>query len=348
MVVVLGILGAVAVHFLIAAKDGAMTLAELPAFHSSAGGLDRWLESLRESADAMGVELVLYGILTLIGLLLVLRAVASAIVVYRQRRFLGQAAPGFSKQSSYRAPAHRILLGRGLTHRMLLAFAGTVALLGLCTAAVVYSTLSRSLREHQLKRAAVLALNVSDTAAAYLVQKKAKELQLLVRKSATDKTTAYIIVADRKGAIVAHSLAELPRELQTANVPGATQPSERRDLTLGSQPVYEVAAPVLDGQAGMVRVGLWGDRVEAEIGRVLAPVMIGIFAVVVAGLLSSVYFVWRINRPIQRLVRIASHISHGDLEFPLDGTRDGGEFGELSRSLERLRSSVKAAMARLS
>lgn len=360
MVVVLGILGAVAVHFLIATRDGAVTLADLSVFQSSAGRIDGWLGTMRQSLDGIGIELVLYGILTLIGLLLVVRAVASVIVVYRQRKYMGQRFSGLLQESPLGLPTNTsplppngargrwMFLSRGLSGRMFVAFTGIVALLGICTAAVVYSTLTRSMREHQLKRATVLALNVSDTAAPYLVQKKAKALPLLLRKSAADKATAYIIVADRKGAIVAHSLAELPDELQTSHDDRATQSLERRDLTLGSQRVYEVAVPVLDGQAGRVRVGLWADQVEAENRRVVAPVMIWILAVVVAGLLSSIYFVWRINRPILRLVRIASHISHGELDFPLGGTRAGGEFGELSRSLERMRSSVKAAMTRLS
>ena len=241
----------------------------------------------------------------------------------------------------------RAAFGRGFAGKLLLAFAGTVALFGMGAAAVVYFTLTPSLREHELKWATVLALNVSDSAAGYLAAKHSADLPRLLRKFASDQSTAYIVVADRGGAVVAHNLAELPVELRPANDAGLTPALDRRTLTIGSEPVYEVAAPVLDGRAGVVRVGLWADRVEAQIQLAVAPLMIGILAVVVAGLLSAIYLVRRINRPILRLVRRASHISHGELEIPIGGPREGGELRDLSLSLERMRSSVKAALTRL-
>jgi methyl-accepting chemotaxis protein len=69
--------------------------------------------------------------------------------------------------------------------------------------------------------------------------------------------------------------------------------------------------------------------------------------VIGGGILMVIYFVWRINRPIIRLIRTARRISSGDLEAPSLGTEDKSEFGELSRALERMRSSIKAAMIRL-
>jgi len=58
--------------------------------------------------------------------------------------------------------------------------------------------------------------------------------------------------------------------------------------------------------------------------------------------------VWKINRPILKLIRAAKSISIGDLDTAALDTEDPTEFGELSRALERMRSSVKAAMIRLS
>jgi HAMP domain-containing protein len=61
----------------------------------------------------------------------------------------------------------------------------------------------------------------------------------------------------------------------------------------------------------------------------------------------AIYLAWKINRPIVRLVRSAQKISDGDLDAPSFGTADSTEFGELARALERMRSSIKAALARL-
>jgi methyl-accepting chemotaxis protein len=111
--------------------------------------------------------------------------------------------------------------------------------------------------------------------------------------------------------------------------------------------VYEISVPILEGQIGAARVGIWEDDVNAEIGEMLAPVLKLITLVVIAGILLAVFLVRRINRPIMRLISSAERISHGDLDVPSIGTDDRSEFGELSRALERLRSSVRAAMIRL-
>ena len=147
--------------------------------------------------------------------------------------------------------------------------------------------------------------------------------------------------------MAAHSVATLPDELQPLLDRQPPRQTQRRTLTFGGRTVYETAVPLLDGQAGAVRVGLWAEEVDAEIRRAITPVIFSILAVIAGGVICSIYLVWQINRPIVKLVRIASHISRGELDIPLSGTHDPGEFGELSRSLERMRSSVKAAMTRL-
>jgi nitrogen fixation/metabolism regulation signal transduction histidine kinase len=61
----------------------------------------------------------------------------------------------------------------------------------------------------------------------------------------------------------------------------------------------------------------------------------------------AILLVWRITRPILRLVNSARRISEGELDTLSLTVDDSSEFGELSRSFERMRSSVKAAMSRL-
>jgi len=333
LVILAGGLVAIAVHFLMAQNSGSVSLADLPAASLPTGPSSRWMEIFRESTAGIDIELILYGVLTLIGVLLILRAIVSAIIVIRQRRYARMPETGSPHRVEPGMARHWSILGRGLTGKMLLALTGTVALFGFSTVAVVYFTVTNSLREHQLKRATVLALNISDAAASYVVAKKTAELGALLGKSASGPA--------------AQSLATLPSELPPSLNQAPTRRTQRQTLTVGGRAVYETTVPLLEGQAGTVRVGLWAQEVEAEIHRTVAPVILGILAVLAGGLICSIYLVWQINRPIAKLVRIASHISHGELDMPLSGTRDPGEFGELSRALERMRSSVKAAMTRL-
>ena len=348
LVILAGGLVAIGVHFLLGSNSGSTSLADLSQTPLQRGQSNSWTEIFRESTAQLDIEVVLYAALTLIGVLLILRALVSTIIVFRHRKRAWLPMPTLSKPAGPTMAKHRGVLGRGLGGKMLLAFTGTAALFGFCTLAIVYFSLTNSLREHQLQRAIVVALNVSDAAAGLLVAKKTADLTQLVRKSAGAETTAYIVVEDRQGTVVAHSVGTLPNELQPVLDRELPRQTQRRTLTVGGRAIYEVAVPLLDGQAGAVRVGLWTEEVEAEIRRTVAPVIFLLLAVIAGGLICSIYLVWQINRPIVKLVRVASHISRGDLDVPLSGTHDPGEFGELSRSLERMRASVKAAMTRLS
>jgi HAMP domain-containing protein len=89
--------------------------------------------------------------------------------------------------------------------------------------------------------------------------------------------------------------------------------------------------------------------VENETHRVLLP-LIGIIAFVslVGALLSFCLAHW-IIRPIVGLTEIADKVTMGDLETSVSGkcVKARDEIGDLARSLERMRSSLKAAMLRL-
>ena len=100
---------------------------------------------------------------------------------------------------------------------------------------------------------------------------------------------------------------------------------------------------------GIVHVGFWADAVQAEIRRALVPIL-GIIALVpLGGALLSFLLVHWIVRPLVGLTEIANQITRGDLETSVGGecvtSRD--EIGDLARSLECMRSSLRAAMLRL-
>jgi nitrogen fixation/metabolism regulation signal transduction histidine kinase len=96
-----------------------------------------------------------------------------------------------------------------------------------------------------------------------------------------------------------------------------------------------------------VRVGIWKDQIDDEINKTLIPIVKFIVLVFCGGILMAIFLTWRITRPIVRLVRTARRVSEGELDVPSLGVEDTDEFGELSRSFERMRSSVKAALTRL-
>lgn len=234
-----------------------------------------------------------------------------------------------------------------LTGRMMLTFTGVVAAFGVMTMALVYLTLRASLWEHAIERAKVTAVNISDTMPAYLLAKESNNLREVLRRHATKSGAAYVLVQDRAGRLLAHSFAVVPQEVQNLAPILVTREKSGRSFQLGKSMVHEISVPILEGQIGAVRVGIWQDGINAEIGETLAPMLQLIALAIITGVLLALYLAWKINRPIVKLISAAERISHGDLDLPSSGTDDWTELGDLSRALERLRCSVKAAMIRL-
>jgi len=246
-----------------------------------------------------------------------------------------------------RAWSRVVSYGHGLTGKMIVTFTAIIAAFGALTLALVYFTLKSSLTNQWIQQARVTAVNVGDSAPSQLFKKDAVRLREFLRKYANRPGMAYVLIEDRQGEILSHSFAVLPQQVQNTVPIDPPQTERHRLFRLGDSMVYEVRVPILEAQMGAVRVGIWKDDVDAEISKTVVPIMKLVVLVVCGGILMAIFLVWRITRPILRLVRTARRISEGELDVPSLGVNDAGEFGELSRSFERMRSSVKAAIVRL-
>ena len=100
---------------------------------------------------------------------------------------------------------------------------------------------------------------------------------------------------------------------------------------------------------GSAHVGFWADAVQNEIQRALLPIIAVIAIVPFFGALLSFLLAHWIVRPIVGLTQIADKVTMGDLDSSVDGdcVSARNEIGDLARALERMRSSLRAAMLRL-
>jgi sensor histidine kinase regulating citrate/malate metabolism len=228
-------------------------------------------------------------------------------------------------------------------------YTGVMLVLGIAVIAAVYQLTSAALRDQLEKRALAIATNLSDAAAGHLASKNLLAIHALARKYTLLDNVAYAFVRDDQGEVVAHTFGAFPDELRRGLSQGPARQVQQRELGLADKAVYETAVPVLDGQMGTVHVGFWADAVQAEIQRAIVPIL-GIIALVplVGALLSFLLAHW-IVRPLVGLTEIADKMTRGDLETSVAGecvtSRD--EIGDLARSLECMRSSLRAAMLRL-
>jgi HAMP domain-containing protein len=230
----------------------------------------------------------------------------------------------------------------GLRWKISIAFSGLILALGLFVIGIVYVFTSSALQKQVDLRSSAIATNLADAAAGFVSRKSTLELDALVAKYGRLDGVAYAFIQDPKGEILASSMNPFPVELKDAGSTGASS----RVTRLRGKSVYETRVPVLDGQLGIVRVGLWAETVQDDVRWTLLPIIGLIAACLALGIILSIMLASKTIRPILDLKAIADDISRGRLDATVS-IQSNDEVGELGRSLERMRASLKAAMARL-
>ena len=229
----------------------------------------------------------------------------------------------------------------GLRWKISLTFTSLILGLGVLVIGIVYHFTSSALQKQVDLRAQAIATNLADAGAGFVSRKGILELDALVAKYGRLDGVAYAFLQDPKGEILASSVQPFPVELN-----GTGSASLSHTTRLRGKTVYETRVPLLDGQLGVVRVGLWAETVEDDLRATLLPIIGLILACLALGIVVSVILASKTVRPILDLKSIADDISRGRLDTSVS-IQSNDEVGELGRSLERMRASLKAAMVRL-
>jgi sensor histidine kinase regulating citrate/malate metabolism len=144
-----------------------------------------------------------------------------------------------------------------------------IVALGLFSVGVVNQLTSHVLRGQMDDSATMMTLNFSDAAATYLASKDVLQLDTTIAKYARLSRVAYVLVQDRHGKVIAHSLGTLPAGLQEGLTSNGAREVNHRTVTLEGKTIYETSSPILDGQLGRAHIGIWAAAVESEIYRAL-------------------------------------------------------------------------------
>ncbi len=234
-----------------------------------------------------------------------------------------------------------------LKWRIAYTYGGLILILGLFVIGVVYQSMNHALRTESERRLNMITADLGDAAAGVMSPRQSLELKALVARYARVDGVAYVFVEDQKGNVAAHSMKSFPLDLLRPLTADERRESERTAQTYRGKTVYETRVPLLNGQLGAAHLGVWADAVEAEVKRSVFPVVALIAAGVAVSVIFAVLVAHGIILPIRQLTDAAGKISTGDLETPIVWDSND-EVGELARSLERMRSSLKAAIWRLS
>jgi HAMP domain-containing protein len=288
-------------------------------------------------------NMVLFGTLALLGIFMAGFSVVKAAEFSRNQAETESLHKTLGSRKSLAGFRGRKL---GLTWKIAGPLAGMMFFVGLLITGTVYQSVVTAMQDQVKRRAVAIATNLSDGAAMYLKKKNPVELHALLAKYVLLDDVAYVYVENGKGEVLADNPVRISTELQDRLVPGGFRTIRWSIVTLRGQAIHDMRVPIRDGQMGAAHVGIWKDSIDKQIRGALFSLVTLVLIILFAGITIVFMLVNRLSRPIVQLTEVARQMSKGDLDTPAS-VKSGDEIGDLASSLERMRSSLKAAMRRL-
>jgi HAMP domain-containing protein len=219
-------------------------------------------------------------------------------------------------------------------------------MLGIIGFIFIGQQVGQAMRRQLDRRSLDIATNLADGAAPHVLRGNSLELHALVTKYSLLSGVAYVAIRDRQGEIVAHSVGSNAPPLETLRSGKVSREAGQRELHFLGRQVFETENPILGGQLGVVQLGMWADMLRDEMRHLFLP-LAGVMGIVLLAIsLFSAFVVRRFVQPLIRLTHIADRVSMGELETVV-GIESNDEIGDLALAMDRLRSSLRAAMNRL-
>jgi HAMP domain-containing protein len=234
----------------------------------------------------------------------------------------------------------------GLQAKLILSFGAIGVVFGVLAWMIAQTFISQFVENAMKSRAELMTLNLSEIASRSLADGEAKAVSEQIAIRASNDIVAYIYVEDSRGQIVICEPKDLPLYLKR-NFPISAELAlggiQREYRGFG---IYELVRRLTTDNGGFVHLALWRNQMALESRpaavRVAAALVFAVLLIVSIFALILSYLI----RPFLELVRRAERISAGDLTLPL-GIKTADDVGEIARSLERIRASLRAASRRL-
>ncbi|MCL5039276.1 MAG: HAMP domain-containing protein [Firmicutes bacterium] len=189
-------------------------------------------------------------------------------------------------------------------------------LLGGVTTLEVRSTLQKTLAGELEQRGVSIARDVAARSQDLLLTNNLFALHRLVTDTlGNNRDVRYVFILDGQGQIVAHTFGDgFPAALISAN---SVRPGERvrlESFRTEEGIIHDVAVPVLEGRAGVVRVGLTERSLMTTMSEITARLLASILIVSILGIVAAFLLTKLLTSPIHHLVEATRAVAAGDFK----------------------------------
>ncbi len=138
--------------------------------------------------------------------------------------------------------------------------------------------------------------------------------QLLQETLANHTDVIYAFVVNPQEQILAHTFEDgFPTALQSLNMPAANGDATHQLYTSNQGRIHDFAAPIFEGKAGVVRLGVSEAQLQDTINIITGQMLLTTLLVAMAGIVAATLLTWLLTRPILQLVETTRRVGGGDL-----------------------------------
>jgi len=221
-------------------------------------------------------------------------------------------------------------------------------LVALAVLLVSFSLLRRqeqALTEAVTRRGLSMAANLAAGGKSALATNDDLALNILIREALRDRDVAYVVFADEKGLVHAHSDVTLigkpvvrPEKLK----PPGKELLVQKHRTSGGAEIIDISVPLVFSKTplGTLYVGFATRPITAAVSQARNQAVVITAFMVVLGLAGAVALATLLARPIHRLMEATDAVAQGDFSVSVPvTTRD--ELGVLTESFNRMAKSLR-------
>lgn len=231
---------------------------------------------------------------------------------------------------------HKInnFIGGGLVRRFVIWIVFIIMLLGVLTTVLVQVSLTNTLSEELRERGQVVSRNLATSIVeSILIEDTVYVHRLVENTKKTEKDVKYIYITDAGSKVLVHTFeGGFPGELLTVHTDIG---NSSHLLDTGDGYVIDFMAPILDGRAGFVHVGMDETSMQEKINQTSRAIITLTFLVGALGVLMAYIVGSYLARPIRFLVKGTEEIGHGNLGYQIK-TDSADEINILSNAFNKM------------
>ncbi len=167
--------------------------------------------------------------------------------------------------------------------------------------------------------------------------------ELLTETLSNHSDIVYAFVVDSQGQVLAHTFNDgFPTSLLRLNAPADNNHIQQRLYRSNHGAIHDFAAPIFEGNSGVMRLGVSEERLQSTINAVTRQMLFTTLLVALAGIVAASLLTWLLTRPILQLVETTCRVGHGDLSARAPHWADD-EIGDLADAFNQMVSDLEAS-----